>query len=165
MVKKNTTQKREPREMRLVSEYLAIKYGKYPNITRARLGGIHPALMPEKLSAEERRLVTVWKRWCDALVFLPRKTILIEAAILPTPADISILENYGFLFKRTPEYEDYWKKPLELLLLYSISDPVVVKMARDRKIKVDQFFPDWLTPYIRGLQRRKQRPPLQFPEK
>jgi len=163
MVENNNKTAREPREMRLVTEYIAKTYPKYTTITRARLGGIHPSLLPDELSAAEKRLLTVWRRWCDALIFLPKKVILLEAAILPTAGDISILKHYGYLFGHTPEYKDYWSFDLQLELLYAIEDPVVTKLAKVENIKTTQFFPDWLTEYIRGLQGRRQRAPLTHP--
>jgi len=163
MAENTKKQEREPREMRLVTEYIAKVYPKFQTITRARLGGTHPSLLSMDLSAAEKRMLTVWRRWCDALIFTPRKVILLEAAILPSAGDISILKHYGYLFGHTPEYKDFWSYELQLELLYAIEDPVVTKLAKMDDIKCSQYYPDWLTEYVKGLYGRKQRAPLTYP--
>ena len=53
--------KYEPREMKLVSEYLVDRYGKYRSLTRVRLGALHPSLLPEKLSQAEKDMIKINK--------------------------------------------------------------------------------------------------------
>jgi len=160
---KETTRKWEPREMRLVSEYIVKKYPKDKSFTRVRLGATHPGLLPEGLSAEEKRMITVWKRWADAIVITQTKIILIEAAILPDLGDVSKLLVYEYLLKFTPEFEEYLDRPIEKQLVISVEDPVLTKIARGAGIKVVAFAPEWINDYVRSLAQRKQRGPLQYP--
>lgn len=150
----------QAREMRLVSEFLAKEYSDYPAQTRVRLGSIHPGLEPEKLSDAELRAVGVWRRWADAIVFMPDRLVLIEAAIRPNPGDISQLELYEYLLPMTPELAEHKGKPIEKLLLYTMEDSVIVAMAKDRGIRVVYFHPDWVDEYLAILYPRERRSPL-----
>jgi hypothetical protein len=157
------TRKWEPREMRLVSEYIVKYYPDDPHWTRVRLGATHPDLLPEKLSDEEKRMLTVWKRWADAIVVTKKKLILIEGAILPDPGDVSKLLLYEYLLRVTPEFTDYMDRDIEKQLVISVEDPVLSKIARATGIKVITFAPDWISDYIRSLAQRKQRAALTYP--
>lgn len=150
----------QAREMRLVAEYMAQTYPNVETRTRVRVGSIHPELHPETLSAAERRAVGVWRRWADAVVFLPNKIILIEAAIRPSPGDISQLELYMHLLPKTPELAEHKHKPIEMVLLYALEDPVIVSLARERNISVVYFHPGWIDDYLKALYPRERRAPL-----
>lgn len=155
----------QPREMRLVSEYLAKNYSSYSTQTRVRLGSIHPDLKPEQLSDAEKRMVGVYRRWADAIVFMPDRLVLIEAAIRPSPGDISQLELYEHLLPHTPELVEHKNKPIEKVLLWAIEDPPIAAMARDRGIKVVYFHPSWVDEYLRILYPSEQRATLTYPPK
>ena len=150
----------QPREMRLVSEFLAKHYGQYPTRTRVRVGSIHPDLKPGELSGAEQRMVGVFRRWADAVVFMPDRLVLIEAAIRPNPGDISQLELYEHLLPMTPELAEHKDKPIEKLLLYALEDPVIVGLAREKGIKVVYFHPPWIDDYLKVLYPRERRAPL-----
>lgn len=150
----------QPREMRLVSEFLAKHYGKYPTRTRVRVGSVHPKLRPGELSDAEQKMVGVFRRWADAVVFMPDRLVLIEAAIRPSPGDISQLELYEHLLPKTPELAEHKDKPIEKLLLYALEDPVIVSMARERGIRVVYFHPPWIDEYLKVLYPRERRAPL-----
>lgn len=153
----------QPREQRLVSEYLAKTYPDYPTQTRVRLGQLHPELRPGDLSDAERRLLKAFKRWADAIVIMPDKLVLIEAAIRPQPGKISQLELYEHLCPKTPELAEHKTKPIEKVLLLAIEDPVVASMARQRGIKVIYFHPNWVDEYLSILHPSERRAPLTFP--
>lgn len=157
------TRKWEPREMRLVSEYVARYYPTSLQFTRVRLGATHPQLLPAGLSAEEQRMLTVWKRWADAVVVTRTKIILVEGAILPDPGDISKLLLYEQLLRYTPEFQAYMDRDIEKQLVIAVEDPLLTKIARDAGIKVIGFAPDWISDYVQSLAQRKQRAPLTFP--
>lgn len=155
-------QKREwqAREMRLVAEFLAKEYADYPSQTRVRVGSLPSGLHPENLTGPEQRMVGVWRRWADAVVFMPDRLVLIEAAIRPAPGKISQLELYEHLLPMTPELAEHKGKPIEKILLFAIEDPVVVAMARERGIRVVYFHPDWVDSYIETLYPRERRASL-----
>jgi hypothetical protein len=149
--------------MRMVSEYIAKNYSHGKAMTRVRLGALHPTLLMEGLDAAETAMMGIWRRWADAIVILPSKLILIEGAILADPGDISKLIIYKSLIPHTPELSDYLKLDIEMQLVYSIEDPLIVITARQVGIRTVMFQPDWILDYIKELQYRKQRPSLTYP--
>jgi len=155
--------KYEPREMKLVSEYLAEKYPNDRTLTRVRLGAIHPSLLSEKYTDEEKAMLTVWRRWADAIVIRKEEVILIEAAILPSPGDISILLTYSYLFRYTPEFSDVRNLPVKMELVSAIEDPVVTNLARSVGIRTVIYAPEWIYEYLGTLSGRKRRPTLTSP--
>jgi hypothetical protein len=154
-----TPEKRQwqPREMRLVAEYLAQEYPDHETQTRVRLGTIRSEIGAENLEPAELRAMGVWRRWADAIVFMPDRLILIEAKIRPQPGDISQLEVYEGLVHKTPELAEHKGKPVEKVLLYALEDPIIADMARERGIKVTYFCPDWIDGYLRLLAPRERR--------
>lgn len=155
----------QPREMRLVSEFLAEHYPEYPTQTRVRVGSVHPDLKPGELSDVEQRMVGVFRRWADAIVFMPDRLILIEAAIRPSPGDISQLELYEYLLPNTPELAEHKEKPIEKVLLWAIEDPPIAAMARGRGIRVVYYHPAWVDDYLKELYPSERRAPLTYPLK
>jgi hypothetical protein len=154
------SEKWQPREMRLVSEYIAKYYPNSTSLTRVRLGPTHPALLSEEMSEEERRMVTVWRRWADAIIITRTRLILLEASILPDPGDVSKLLLYEYLVRRTPELQLYLDRDIQKVLLVAIEDPVLTTIARAAGIEVVLFCPSWVKEYIQTLAQRKQRAPL-----
>lgn len=152
-----------PRELRLVAEFLAATYPKYPYKMRVRLGTTHPHLVIPEATEEENKLIGSWRRWADAIVFADDRLILIEVAIVPEPGDISMLLLYERLIPHTPELEEYSNLPVEKLLVYAIEDPVLISLARDQGIKVIYFKPDWVDEYLPMLFPRERRAPLTYP--
>lgn len=150
----------QPREMRLVSEYLVKHYGKYTCKTRVRLGSIPVELIKPGMDAVELRMAGVWRRWADAVVIKPRKVVIIEAAIKPDPGDITKLQLYAKLFRHTPEFEPFANLPVALELVYALKDPVTLELARQAKIKVVYFKPAWVDDYLAILYPHERRAPL-----
>jgi hypothetical protein len=153
------TRKWEPREMKMVSEYLAKKYQKYQSATRVRLGMLHPELGVNLSEAEKKSLMGSFRRWADAIVITPTTLILIEASILPDPGKISQLQLYERLLKLTPEYSEYMNRDIRKELVVAIEDPVLIQLAREQNIRVVVFTPDWISDYISTLAGRERQAP------
>lgn len=156
------SEKWQPREMRLVSEYIARYYPNSITMTRVRLGPTHPELLGEGLSQEEINMLKAWRRWADAIVITRAKLYLIEGAILPDPGDVSKLILYEYLLRYTPELQQYLDRDIVKVLLLAIQDPVLERIARPAGIQVVYYCPDWVREYIRSLAQRKQRAPLTY---
>ena len=150
----------QAREMRLVVEYLAKNYGRYETRTRVRLGGYPKALDHPDLSEPERRALGVWRRWADAIVFMPTKLVLIEAKIRPGPEAIAQLKLYKHLLPKTPELAEHKGKPIELVLLFALEDKVVEQLARQEGIRVVYYKPPWVDEYLEVLYPRERRAPI-----
>ena len=143
----------------MVSEYLAQTYPADPYQTHVRLGRIQPRMEGTYVSEEEARMLGVFRRWADAIVFLPDRLVLIEAAIRPEPGDISKLELYERLIPNTPELAEHAGKPVEKVLLYCMPDDLLLTLAREHGILVRYFRPPWIEDYLKELYPREQRAP------
>lgn len=149
----------QPRELRLVSEFLAQEYPGYAYQTHVRLGSIRPRVEGAFDSDAELRMLGVFRRWADALVVMEDRLVLIEAAIRPEPGDISKLELYERLIPATPELAEHVGKPVEKVLLYCMPDELLLVMAREKGITVRYFRPAWVEEYLQELYPREQRAP------
>lgn len=149
----------QPRELRMISEWLAQEYPDATYETRVRLGRIEPRVEGAYVSDEESRMLGVFRRWADAIVFLPDRLILIEAAIRPEPGDISKLKLYERLIPNTPELEKYRDLPVVKVLLYAMPDDLLLVMAREEGIEVRYFRPAWIEEYLKELYPRERRSP------
>lgn len=152
--------KHQPREMRLIAEWLALQFPRDQFKLNARVGQLHPELHPELLDEAEQRLVGVWLRHVDAVVIKPEKLILVEAAILAKPGKISQLLLYKELLPQTYEFKEFSDRPIEMILLVAIKDPVIVKIARRYGIKVIYFRPEWIDAYLDLCLPSERRAPL-----
>lgn len=151
------TRKWQPRELRMLSEFLAENYPGDDYRTRIRLGKIQPRIEGTFLTEEERLHLGVFRRWADALVIQPDRLILIEAKIRPQPGVISQLQLYKRLVPNTPELQRFLDRPLEMLLVYAIQDALLIEMAREAGIKCIHYRPEWIDEYIAELYPRERR--------
>jgi hypothetical protein len=148
----------QPREQRLVSEYVARFYPDDESRTHVHLGSIPPRLKGKFIPDEAIGLVGVFRRWADALVFKPDRIILIEGKILPQPGVISQLKLYEELLPKTPELEEHRGKPIEKVLVCAIEDPVISELARREGIRVQIFHPAWIDEYMKILHPWERTP-------
>lgn len=147
-------------ETRLVSEYLAAHYGDRTTAQRVRVGRIPYELPTEGLSPSEIRALGIWRRWVDAVVWLDREVLLIEAGIRPDLGDVSKLEGYSHLFPMTPEFAEYADWPVRGMLLYAIDDPVIHRLAQPRGFTITIFCPAWVDGYLLESAPHLRRSPL-----
>lgn len=154
----------QPREMEMVSEYLATFYPQAFTMTRVRLGSIpHSELLP-LLEDHEVRTLSVFRRWADGIAVTDQALVLIEGVIRPSPAKIAQLQLYRRLIPHTPELQQYLPRAIEMELLYAIEDPLVVIMAREAGIKPVFFRTRSVAEYIKRLMPRERRAPKVPPE-
>ena len=154
----------EPREQRLVSEYVAWRYGEYESRTHVHLGSI-PARFKGKFAKDETAgPLTPLLRWADALVFMPDKVVLIEGKILPQPGVISQLLLYEELIPKTPELGEHRTKPIEKQLVCAIEDPMISELARRSGILVVIFRKPWIDEYLKIVHPWEKTPGLESPE-
>ena len=146
----------QPRELLMLSEWLAENYQGYEYRTRVRLGRIQPRVESPGLTDEERRMIGVHRRWADAVVLMPDRVVLVEAKIRPQPGVISQLELYARLLPHTPELGRHAELPIEMVLLYAIEDELINVLAREKGIKCVPYQPAWLDEYLDELYPRER---------
>lgn len=139
----------QPRELRLCSEFLARFYPEYETQTHVHLGPSFRRVGGRFMTDVESRVVGVFRRWADALVFQPDRVILIEAKILPQPGCISQLKLYAELIPKTPELAEHKDKWVESLLVMAIEDSLITELARREGIRCIVFRPAWIDDYMK----------------
>ena len=156
----NIRRAHQPREMAMVSEYLATNNLLSKSATRVRVGNPHPELLNPQISIEDIGILRAYSRWADAIIFEDNKITIIEAKIKPNLGPLEALEVYSRLFLSDPTYKEHHNKPIEKVFLYELEDPVLTQLARQLGIKPVQFEPKFLTAYKKILRGRETRAPL-----
>lgn len=126
-------------EKRLVNEWLWEKHRNDAQWKRVRLGPLP--------NVKYARMYKVLLHWADALVFDGNQLILIEAKIRPDPKAIGQLEFYKQQLEKTPEFSQYMKYPIKLVLLTTLEDRNVRAFAAERDIDYEIYSPPWVKAY------------------
>jgi len=150
----------EPREQRLVSEFIAQFYGQYESRTHVHLGGTPPRFKGMYTREETGRLLGVFRRWADAVVVMPDRIVLIEGKILPQLGVLSQLKAYERMVPNTPEYAEHATKPVEKVLVCAIEDSLITQLAREEGIRVVIFRPEWIEDYLKIVHPWEKTPGL-----
>jgi len=147
----------QPREMQMLSEYIAKNLSDKRVLTRVRLGTPRSEVPDRTMTAEELAMMGSWRRWADGVILDKDRVTIIECAIRPDPGKISQLELYKMLFPNTPEFMAFWNKPIDLMLIYAIEDPATIFLARQKGIRCIEYKPPWLSSYLDLLMPRERR--------
>jgi len=163
MPKSESPKKRDwqPREQRLVAEFIAQFYPDYDSRTHVHLGSTPPRLLGRYSTNEDARLTGVFRRWADGLVFMPDRLVLIEGKILPQPGVISQLKLYAELLPKTPELAEHKDKPIEQVIVCAIEDKLISELARREGIRVQIFRPAWIDEYMQIVHPWERTPGLE----
>jgi hypothetical protein len=159
---------RKPRrewEAEYVAEYCTLFYRDAKVIYHARLGTFPPELKSLAVEDAELSMLSVYKRWCDALAILENQVHIIEGKLLPHHylKGITELELYITLFKQTPEYRDYRALPTYGVLVVPVEDPVTMQIARSRNIRMAVYKPTFWDEFWQEQRKRWTRPTLVKP--
>ena len=134
----------------MLAEYLA---GAFPNgrvINRQRLGPDGATYSDPRLSDGERRLLgAAFRRWADAVVIDAGVLLVVEAAMVPDPRDISLVQTYLRLVAVTPELAPFRALPRRGRLVWAVDDEFSRAVAVEHGLEVALFRPSnfnaWLT--------------------
>ena len=146
-----------PWEIMMITEWVAASFGDVRWATNVRLGPLQPRNSQGQYTKDELRLLGVWRRRIDALVFLPDRLLMVEAVLRSNPGKLSVLALYERLLPQTPELREWWAFPVQKVLLYVIEDPVVNILAEERNILPIQFVPSFFDEWFNKLRAREQR--------
>lgn len=119
------------RETDLVNAWLWEFHREDPQWRRVRLG-----VVPTKELAREYMVLL---RWCDAIFIHDNVVYILEAKLRPTAGAIGQLEHYAKLFKRTPEFKQWWGNPLKLVLLTTVVDLELVDLCSEKGIQYEVY--------------------------
>ncbi len=151
----------QPREMRLVSEFMESFFPRARKITRVRLGPSPSQLAQMVVEPEEERLLKVFTRWADGVAIEKDRVHIIEGKIRPRMGPTEALEVYRRLWPSTPEFAVWSELPVTLHFWYAIEDPVLTALAREKGIQATLTRPKWLDSYMAELQPRERRATIQ----
>lgn len=148
-----------PWEIMMIGEWVAQTFPDVEWQTNVRLGSLTPRNGQGRFTVDELRLLGVWRRRVDAIVYLPDRILLVEAVLQSHPGKVSMLKLYEKLVPQTPELRPYWDLPVQKVLLYVIEDPVLNILANEEDILPIQFVPSFFPEWFDKLARRKTRAP------
>ncbi|MBF6606966.1 MAG: hypothetical protein IVW53_15470 [Chloroflexi bacterium] len=145
-------------ERRLVAEWLVARHGDDFYQQNVRLGSMPLEFANQDLDPMEAKLVhNAYARWADAIIFGRDKVTIVEAKIVAHPVALGQLRLYSRLLPFTPNVKIQPNASIEMLLLYAIADDMVLQLAREDGITLEQFHPDWVDMYIATrLARQRQ---------
>ncbi len=155
------TPRRHQVERRLVSEWLASRYPDDYTEQNVRLGSMPLEFGNQDLDPMEAKLVhNAFARWADAIVYLDDRVIIVEGKIVAHPIALGQLRLYKRLLPFTPSIKLAPRAQIDLRLVYAVPDDLVVQMAREDGIEVEQFHPAWVDDYLATRFHRQRGAPL-----
>lgn len=144
-------------ETRFLSEWIAARHPNDRVQLQPRLGGLTPEIQVQGLSANELRMLGVWRRYPDAILFYDRSVTIVEASLKPEPGHLGHLLVYAKLFPLTPEFSDFKDYRVDRLAVWAMSDLATAAVAAQLGIQTEVFTPAWIGDVISGWQARHQR--------
>jgi len=135
-------------EKRLIAEWVARTYPDQEVRFHVQIGPPPVGEEGKAITAARVRMLQVYCNWADAIVFLPDRLILIEAAIVATPTKLTQLELYQEMLPMTPDLAPWRHLPIEPILVYSIEHPTLLRLARQKGIRTIQYVPNWLNKWL-----------------
>jgi len=133
--------------------------------TNVRLGKLKPEFIEAAVTPEERRALYPWLASADAVVTLPGEVHIIECLVRPEWWKGYMLLLYKEYFLITEDDRAHWEKPIRLIIVTAIRNPLVERVYREHGIQIILFRPRYVEEYIWSLAPRKRRPYLAMTER
>lgn len=147
----------QPRETRLLSEWISQTFTEDTVMYRVRLGGPPSWAIPSIEMGAPAEIYMVYQRWADAIVIRKTDLIIVEAKIRLEPGVISQIKLYAQLLPKTAAFYKFKELPIRLIILAAMRDPEVEAMAASEGIELVVFSPDWVIDYLKEIKRYKER--------
>lgn len=147
----------QPRETRLLSEWVSQTFTEDTVMYRVRLGGPPAWAQASIENGAPAGIYTVYQRWADAIIIRKTDLIIIEAKIRLEPGVISQIKLYERLLPKTAAFYKFRELPIRLIILAAMRDPEVEAMAASEGIEVVVFSPDWVVDYLKEIKRYRER--------
>jgi len=146
---------------RMLIEWLLKTYPPGTWRTNVRLGRPHPEQRARAVAPEELRAFYPWMPSADAVVVLPEEVHIVECLVRPEWWKAFQLVLYEEFFRITEEYREHWEKPVRLILLSAVTNPIVTKARRKIGVRVVTWRPPYVDEYLALYPYRKRRPAVQ----
>lgn len=147
----------------MLLEYLNKNYPPGSWRTNVRLGQPHPELMEMYTTESLRRMLRIVTYIADAVVWLPNRVDILEIATEPRVEKVCQLKLYGHLFGVTEEYREHWNLPRRLILVASITNPLLEWFARKEGVSWVIYRPIWMDEYEATRASRRFTAPAMAP--
>ncbi len=121
------------KESTLVNKWMSEKHATALQWRRVRLG-----IVPDK---EQARMYSVILRWADAIFVEDDTVFIVEAKLRPSAEAFGQLELYEQLFRKTPEFQQFWNLPIKLVFLTMMLDQELWEHAERKGIKYEIYNP------------------------
>lgn len=130
-----------PRERRLIAEWMAKNHPNVLQWKRQRLGALP--------FSPEAKLYKGLRRWVDEVFLEGGVVFLVEAKMRPMPEGLAQLELYDRLFTKTPEFKELWDNPRRLIYLTTKYDETIDEMAKEKGIELIVYTAGWVDEWWR----------------
>ena len=147
MVVRRLGRKYRPVEYEYLSQFVAEYYPDAKVMLNVRLGTPPESLVYEDLSESEQRMLTVYRRFCDAVIITDHELIVVEATMWPKPQKTAELELYLNLVPHTPELQQYLDRRLVGMIVCPIDDPVMRQIVESKGFRYVVYRPEWTTEF------------------
>ena len=147
----------QPRETRLLSEWVAENFPEDRVMYRVRLGEYPEWAKTAIAKGAPREIYKIYQRWADAIVLREKELIIIEAKIRPDPGVISQIKLYEQLLPKTEAFADFRDYPIRLIVLMAMRDLEVEEMAEGLGIEVHIYTPPWVIAYLKEIKKYRER--------
>jgi len=147
----------QPRETRLLSEWMSKTYPDDTVMYRVRLGEFPAWARPGIERGAPAEIYMIYQRWADAIVLRKTEILIIEAKIRLEPGVISQIKLYGQLLPKTATFSEFKELPIRLIILTAMRDLEVEALAASEGIEIAVFSPDWVIDYLKEIKRYRER--------
>ena len=147
----------QPRETRLLSEWVAKNYPNDRAMYRVRLGRPPSWAAPSIAEGAPPEIYKIYQRWADAIIIREKELILVEAKIRPAPGVISQINLYAQLLPKTAEMAQFMDRPIRKIILMAMRDPEVEELAAVDGIEIQIYSPDWVNDYLKEIRKYRER--------
>lgn len=146
-------------ETRLLSEYMFSRYPGRRFVLNMKLGTAPRVRSGLELSESERRMLQVYQRFADAVVFPPPDLVVIEAKIWDSVNAIGPLLQYLKLVPHTAELQAFLNYPVRGEIVTAQYDPVAERVAHENGLGYVVYVPPWLDEFLQIYPERRRRAP------
>ena len=135
----------------MVSEYLLKNYASFQTRTAVPLGTVDEKLQATVGYQKAILMSRPYRPEVDAIVFLPRYLVLIEAKVWNVVNGLAKLPLYKSLVPSTPELREFKDREILMELVVGWTNTNLETMAQAAGVAVKVYSPDWLADVVNKM--------------
>lgn len=134
-------------EHKYVSDFVLTNYPNDEHRFRCPLGTV-PELWLREMGVEKAiKTYRPYRPEVDAVVITKDKIVVIEGKLFKVLDGLAKLPIYASLVAETPEFQEYKTLQIEAVLVTPKEPQWEKKIAKDLRIRVEIFIPEWIEEY------------------